>query len=81
MQSGSCACHTQNNWYDLTGSAGALRAPSVCGIVCAGALPGYGGNSRRDRGEMSDQLAFAGGLYRSGDDGKRHPYPNFRNPT
>ena len=65
MQSGSCSCHTQNNWYDLTGSAGTLRASSVCGAVCAGEIPGYGGNERRDSGAVSDQLASACRLYRS----------------
>ena len=30
---------------------------------------------------VSDQLASACRLYRSGDTGKRHPYPYFRNPA
>ena len=53
----------------------------MCGAVCAGEIPGYGGNERRDSGAVSDQLASACRLYRSGDTGKRHPYPYFRNPA
>ena len=53
----------------------------MCGAVCAGEIPSYGGNERRDSGAVSDQLASACRLYRSGDTGKRHPYPYFRNPA